>query len=246
MEPIGDAPLLLVSPHLDDAALSAWSVLTGEGPVEVVNVFTGIPRRGFVTRYDRLVGGQESAAMIEERIEEDRDALALAGRVPRGLGLLERDYREGPLDLAAVAAAIETAETPCSGLVLPAGLGGHEDHLAVRDAGLELAGGVMPVTLYAELPYAIRKGWPHWVTGSDPDPHLDPGSDWDVYLDAAPFPTEALRVSTRILTDAEANQKLAALRTYRTQFASLNAGPIDRLVNPAIRRYEVFWSLDHS
>lgn len=244
MELATNAPPVVVSPHLDDAVLSAWSVLKREGPVQVVNVFSGIPRRGLVTRYDRLVGAKESAALFEERVEEDREALALAGRAPCGLGFLERQYRDGPVDRAAVATAIESVIPACSELVLPAGIGGHEDHVAVRDVGFELACGAVPITLYAELPYAIHKGWPHWVTGDDPDPHLDPGSDWDFYLQTAPCPGEALRASARTLTDTEADEKLTALKTYRTQFSSLNSGAIDRFGNPAIRRYEVFWSVD--
>jgi LmbE family N-acetylglucosaminyl deacetylase len=184
--------------------------------------------------------------LFEARIEEDREALALAGRAPRGLGFLEGQYREEPLDLRAVAATLEGEMPACSGIVLPAGIGGHRDHLVTRDAGFELAREEVPITLYAELPYAIHKGWPHWVTGAERDPHLDPGSDWDFYLETAPCPMEALRVAARTLTGGEADAKLAALKTYRTQFSSLNSGAIDRFGNPAIRRYEVFWSVDLS
>jgi LmbE family N-acetylglucosaminyl deacetylase len=221
-------------------------VLKRDGPVEVVNVCTGIPDRGFVTRYDRLIRATESAALFEARIEEDRAALALAGRAPRGLGFLEAQYRDEPLDRRGVAAALESEIPACSGIVLPAGIGGHEDHVAVRDAGFELADGAVPITLYAELPYAIHKGWPHWVTGADPDPHLDPESDWDFYLETVPCPGDALRPAPRTLSEAEADEKLAALRTYRTQFSSLNSGAIDRFGNPGVRSHEMFWSVDLS
>ena len=244
IEQSAEAPAVVVSPHLDDAVLGAWSVLSDEAPVEVVNVFTGRPAQGFVTRYDRLIRGEESAALFDERLAEDREALALAGRSPRGLGLLERQYRDGPVDRAALARELGAAVPACSQLFLPAGIGGHEDHVAVRDAGFELAADGLPLTLYAELPYAIHKGWPHWVTGDEPDPHLDPGSDWEVYLKTAPCPRDALRVTVGTLTEREADRKLAALRTYRTQFASLNSGMINRFGNPAVRRHEVFWSID--
>lgn len=244
MEVSADGPVVVLSPHLDDAALSAWSVLTGDGPVDVLNVFSGVPGRGFVTRYDRLVGGTESAVLFEERLAEDRKALVLAGRVPRGLGFLERQYRDGPVDIATIAAAIETGISACSELVLPSGIGGHEDHVVVRDAGFELAGADVPITLYAELPYAIHKGWPHWVTGYDPDPHLDPESDWDFYLATVPCDRDALRVSVRTLSDGVAKEKLTALRTYRTQFSSLNSGIVNRFGNPAVLRHEVFWRVE--
>ena len=235
--------MVVVSPHLDDAVLGAWSVLTDDRDVEVVNVFDGAPGPGFVTRYDRLLRAEESAALFGERLTEDREALALAGRTPRGVGLLERQYRDAPLDPADLAGRLRAAIPAGSELVVPAGIGGHEDHLAVRDAAFELAGGT-PLSLYADLPYAIHKGWPHWVTGAEPDPHLAPETDWDVYLETAPCPRSALAVDVRTLTGAEAAAKLAALRTYRTQFASLNSGMINRFGNPDASRYEVFWRVE--
>jgi LmbE family N-acetylglucosaminyl deacetylase len=245
-EPEAEIPAVVVSPHLDDAVLSAWSVLTAAGPVEVVNVFDGLPEPGFLTRYDRLVRGTESATLFAERIAEDREALALAGRTPRGVGLLERQYRDRPYDPDRLERLLEAAIPRCSELYVPSGIGGHEDHVAVRDAALGLAAGGPPVTLYAELPYAIHKGWPHWVTGDDPDPHLDPESDWEVYLSEVPCGRSALEVRVRELSDGEAEAKLAALRTYRTQFASLNSGMINRFGAPVASRYEVFWRVGPS
>ena len=239
-------PLLVFSPHLDDAVLSAWSVLSGPGPVDVVNVFDGIPTPGFVTDYDRLVGASDSAALAEERVREDREALACAGRVPRGLGFLDLQYRDSPPDSEGLADAISAELADSSGLVVPAGIGGHPDHLIVRDLCFELSGPELPITIYAELPYAIRKGWPHWVTGAERDPYLDLDSDWERDLRALPVPRQALVASAISFTAEESEAKLAALRTYRTQFPSLNSGAIDRLVNPAVRSHEVFWRLDRS
>jgi len=38
-------------------------------------------------------------------------------------------------------------------------------------------------------------------------------------------------------------RKLAALQCYETQFEALNAGPIDRLRNPAVIGFELRWSI---
>jgi LmbE family N-acetylglucosaminyl deacetylase len=236
---------VLVSPHLDDAVLSAWSVLTADGAVDVVNVCTGLPPAGTLTRYDRLVRGTESATLFAERLDEDREALALAGRTPRGLGFLERQYTSESLDDEKLRAALAAELKPASRVFLPSGIGGHDDHVAVRDAGLEAAAAAgVPVTLYAELPYAVHKGWPHWVVGGDPDPHLDPDSDWEAYLATVPRRREALVAEVRRLGAEAAAAKLAALRTYRTQFASLNSGIVNRFGNPAILAHEVLWRVD--
>src|SRR5580765_515812 len=53
-------PVVVLSPHLDDAVLSCWSVLRGPEPVQAVNVFAAPPRTGFVTRYDRICGAHDS------------------------------------------------------------------------------------------------------------------------------------------------------------------------------------------
>jgi LmbE family N-acetylglucosaminyl deacetylase len=237
--------VLLVSPHLDDAVLSAWSVLTEAGAVDVVNVCTALPPAGILTRYDRLVRATESASLFAERLAEDREALALAGREPRGLGFLERQYASSPLDLGGLAAAIARELEDATRVYLPAGIGAHDDHVAVRDAGLEAAAGAgIQATLYAEVPYAVHKGWPHWVVGGEPDPHLDPDSDWEVYLQTVPVAREALVAEARRLGAEEAAAKLAALRTYRTQFASLRSGIVDRFSNPDVLAHEVFWRVD--
>jgi len=43
------------------------------------------------------------------------------------------------------------------------------------------------------------------------------------------------------LTEDEAKAKLAAMRTYRTQFPALDGGAIGRLSNPAVHAFEVSW-----
>ena len=210
-----------------------------------MNVFTAIPAAGTLTRYDRLLRAADSAELFAARLEEDRAALALAGRGARGARAARaavprrRRWRPPPLT-----AALEPAVGGSKALVAPAAIGGHEDHVAVRDACFELAAGPIDLVLYADLPYAIHKGWPEWVTGAEPDPHLDPSSDWDVYLDTAPCPRAALRPEVRTLRDAEADAKLQAVRAYRTQFASLNSGTVNRFGGRDVLRYEVFWSVE--
>ena len=39
-------PYLVLSPHLDDAVIDCWSVLTDSGDVRVVNIFAGVPSPG--------------------------------------------------------------------------------------------------------------------------------------------------------------------------------------------------------
>ena len=86
-------PALILSPHMDDAVLNCWSVLTGPGPVAVVDVFGGVPRAGFVSGWDAVCGATDSAEMVRARLAEDRAALAHAGVEPVALPFLDAQYR---------------------------------------------------------------------------------------------------------------------------------------------------------
>ena len=86
---------IILSPHFDDAVLSCWNLLAGVGEVLVVNVFAGEPPAGTLGWWDQLAGATDSAATVRMRIEEDRQALALAGRRAVNLPFLDSQYREG-------------------------------------------------------------------------------------------------------------------------------------------------------
>src|SRR5205807_6153895 len=86
--------IAILSPHLDDAVLSCWHLLTRGGDVTVINVFTGAPADSVVPAWwDELTGATDSAQRIRERIAEDRAALSLARRTSTNLGFLDEQYR---------------------------------------------------------------------------------------------------------------------------------------------------------
>jgi LmbE family N-acetylglucosaminyl deacetylase len=231
------APPLLLSPHLDDAVVDCWSVITAPGEVNIVNVFAGVPPAGRTTHWDRIVGATDSASLMHSRIAEDRAALERVGRRAVNLSFLEHQQREDrrPPTLASIDRELTRAIPAASRVYAPAALGTrHPDHVRVRDYATACSDAGMPVELYADLPYAVVYGWPHWVTGGDPDPHLDVEAYWG---DARP--TGEPRIVRLDEPDAEA--KLAAMRAYETQFPSLDRGPIGLLSNPEVHRFEVYW-----
>jgi hypothetical protein len=234
------APSLVLSPHLDDAVIDCWSLLAGPADLRVVNVFAGVPRSGRVAYFDRLAGATDSAVHVEERILDDRDALGRAGRRALNLDFLAEAYRAGrpepsfrELDAALVAGTSRAAR-----VYAPAALGeSHPDHALLRDYALALAACGVPACLYADMPYCAVYGWPAWVTGADPDPHLDIEAYWnDSGLTAAG--ADVVRLDRE-----QGAAKLAAMRAYR-EFAVLDRGPVGQLSNPAIHGYEVFWTVD--
>jgi LmbE family N-acetylglucosaminyl deacetylase len=237
-----DAPVLLLSPHLDDAVLDCWSVLTADRDVVVVNVFTGMPPPGSSTYWDSIAGFDDSTTLFRERLAEDREALALAGRSPVNLPFLEGQYRVArrPPFFDELDAAIAERQGACSRVYAPANLGVmNSDHRLVRDYARALAAQGVEVQLYADVPYAVEYGWPAWVTGEPPDPHIDIDAFWERDLTALGLSGPAATVVR--LDEEQARAKLAAMRTYRTQFPTLDRGPIRRLTNPLLHSYELFW-----
>ncbi|HTA98484.1 MAG TPA: hypothetical protein VK730_12690 [Solirubrobacteraceae bacterium] len=240
------APPLLLSPHWDDAVFDCWTLLSGEGDLTVVNVFAGTPSAGRLTRWDRVTGASDSNARARERIAEDNEALSKTGRSAVNLPLLDAEYREPGPDpsLSDIDRALTERVHLASRVYAPAGLGTNADHKLVRRYSRTLMSTGIPVSLYADLPYCVVHGWPHWVDGSERDPHRDVDAFWRTFLTDVPELEELRRARVERLDDEHAAAKLAAMRIYGTQFSSLDSGAAGVLSNPAIHRFEVIWNLD--
>jgi LmbE family N-acetylglucosaminyl deacetylase len=233
----------ILSPHPDDAVLSLWHVLTGEDEVNVLTVFNG-PPEGAVELgwWDRLTRAADAHERARERAAEDRAALAAAGREPIDLGFVDGQYREGPVDIEALAEAIASAAPEDALLLAPASLDNHPDHLATRDAARLLAERGHSVALYADVPHATVHGWPTWVNGSGPREYLDPEQFWDMATSESGIALRELEPAVHTL-DAEADaRKREAVRCYRTQLDALEV-EFALFAHPEILRHEIVWPL---
>jgi LmbE family N-acetylglucosaminyl deacetylase len=230
----------VLSPHLDDAVLSAFSTLCAPRAVQVVNVCSGLPPSELLSPWDRLTGAADSRTRMLERLREDQAALARAGREATSLGFPEAQYRKGPLEAARLREALERVLDGAVELWAPAGIGGHDDHVQIRDMACELAmNGGPELKLYADLPYAAKYGWPGWVRAEDDDPYLVVEAWWGRFLPA----DLDLVAAKHALSAADVQRKLDALSAYRTQLPGLNGGPLQLLQQPGVIGYEVSWSL---
>src|SRR3954454_18204266 len=87
-------PLVVLSPHLDDAVWACFSLL-GDGVV-VATVFAGIPESGSGW-WDAQCGITDSAAHVRDRRGEDARVLGSVGEGPLPLPLLDGQSRDdGP------------------------------------------------------------------------------------------------------------------------------------------------------
>jgi LmbE family N-acetylglucosaminyl deacetylase len=182
-----DAPrCLFVSPHLDDAVLSAGGLLAErEGrnvETAVLTIFAGVPPEGswsaFAAKFHAICGLKNKP--VNRRRAEDRRALAELGAMPWHGYLLEAIYRRSPNTgwlydgqdrLFAARAPEDEALVPLVRRVItaaclrlrpnlmlgPRAIGNHVDHVIVSEA--VRAVGIrlgVPVWLWEDQPYALR------------------------------------------------------------------------------------------
>lgn len=199
---------LVISPHFDDAALSAGQTILGLRGVTVATVCTATPPDpDMLTSYDAHCGFASASEAVTERELEDRQAMRVlgVGNVER-LGLVDSQYgvtlpRD---DLVRAMIDVVNRYDP-SGLIGPVGAL-HPDHIIVTEAILDIIPEIgVPAWLWADLPNVMA----------------EPGSLKDAIA----------RVRSRNFTMTETRlppgpmeRKRGAVRSYRSQLWALR-GP---------------------
>lgn len=155
-------PIVVLSPHPDDAVLSCADLLCLHPGTAVLTVFAGVSdtHSTLLTEWDQRSGFHSAAEAVAARRQEDAEALGLLGAKPYWLGFSDAQYAESPTDDA----LFETLRTHLIGaqpaaLVLPCGLF-HSDHVLVHAAALRLMP-LLPDTrfvLYEEALYRSIRG----------------------------------------------------------------------------------------
>jgi LmbE family N-acetylglucosaminyl deacetylase len=237
------APAVILSPHLDDAVWSCYSLLANDDDVLVATVFAGVPE-GDPGWWDARCGISDSAAHVRERRNEDAAALSALGRRAVHLDLLDGQYREAPVAPARIVAALAGSVPAAQRVYAPGGIG-HPDHALVRDAGALLHQQGVPVTIYTDYCYCTREGWPTWIT---PEGRPEADEQWrsaigDLVGDRLADP-RVVRLS-----EADSAGKLASMQAYATQFENVEAEEPNWQVDgkpsgdPDKRAVEVFYDL---
>jgi hypothetical protein len=236
---------VILSPHFDDAVLSCWHVLASADEVLVVNVFAGEPAAGALGWWDRFAGATDSAAAVRTRIEEDRQALALAGRTAVNLPFLDGQYRQGDQAPGEIVEALRGVLAAGARIYAPASLGDHHrDHTAVRAAALALRAEGANVVLYADVPHATLDGWPRWVLGGGSSSGADPAAErWASQLETTGIPVERMDATAHRLTAEDHARKFEAVLTYDSQIAPLQQVFGSSLEDPQLLGFEVDWRL---
>jgi LmbE family N-acetylglucosaminyl deacetylase len=175
---------VVLSPHLDDAALSIGGLiarLTAAGaPIRVVTIAAGSPPSSAIPSplaesFHRAWGLPSTDAVASRRREDDA-AMAILGAEAVRLGQLDAVYRrpdrydteaalfgepagDDRLEIEVIAALGSIlAASPRALVLAPLAVGGHVDHRLVHRAARDLASQGREVAFYEDLPYATKPG----------------------------------------------------------------------------------------
>ncbi len=211
----------------------------------VVNVFAGEPPAGTLGWWDQLAGATDSAAAVRTRVEEDRQALALAGRAAVNLPFLDSQYRQSDQAPGEIVEALRGVLIKDARIYAPASLGDHHpDHTAVRAAALALHAEGADVALYADLPHATVFGWPAWVLNGGSSSEADPaGEGWATQLKRQASQSSGWWPPRTGCSPKEHAAKLEAVLTYASQIAPLQQVFGSSLEDPQLLGLEVDWRL---
>ena len=237
--------IVAVSPHLDDAALSASAAL-GAGGATIVTVFTALPAPDRpASWWDRLTGATSSLVRQRERLAEDAEAMRLLSARALHLDEAEALYRDSDPDLGRAVERLTELLAGAGQVWLPSAIGGHSDHAFARDAGLRAAdaAGHDEVMLYADFPYVIAYGWPSWVSGGRAHAYLD-ATFWlaDQVISSGLDAESLTPVVTRLSPEQRA-MKTAVIAAYRSQAAALGLSQQDLAADPAKLDFELAWRM---
>lgn len=124
-----DQAVLVLSPHLDDAWLSASAILSST-TCDVWTVFAGTPDPAQQTTWDSESGFPDSTATMTARLAEDEAAFAGTVHRVRRLPLLDGAYapparRRADLPILTAALSQWLGANPAGVLVIPVGAGVH-------------------------------------------------------------------------------------------------------------------------
>jgi len=234
-----------VSPHLDDAALSA-SASIGAATATVVTVFAALPAFDIpASWWDRLTNATSSRERQQQRLAEDQAAMQLLSARGVYLDQPEALYRNGDPDLDGIAGQLTGLFQTADAVWLPSAIGGHRDHVFARDAGMRAAAaaGHAEVVLYADFPYVISYGWPAWVTRQPADPYLDAAFWLADQLEAAGLDPASLTATVTTLSPQQRAAKADIIAAYCTQATALGLAAADLARDPAKLNYELSWRM---
>ncbi len=198
-------PLVVISPHLDDAVMSCGDLLSHHAGSTVITVFAGrAPIYRSLTSWDAKAGFKNGQDVMAARRREDASALSLLKATPCWLEFVDSQYG-GSSRVAAIVPELRKAIVAAGATRVLAPLGlFHADHERTSNAALALA---------RELPELA------WFLYEDAIYRATPGL---VGKRIARLRSDGWRL-TALRPVESARHKQKAVRAYKSQLKALSA-----------------------
>jgi LmbE family N-acetylglucosaminyl deacetylase len=216
--------VVVISPHLDDAALSVGATIAATaasgGRVIVLTVLAGDPASSALAEeWDASAGFATHGEAARARRHEDTRACAILGATPAWLGYNDEQYERGADD-ATIRSAMVEALRGAGAVLIPGYPLTHPDHAWLAQLALAHELPCARVGLYVEQPYT-------WLTTGAPVGVAEPIAD----LVPAELRWERKRHRTR-----DNVAKLRACLAYRSQLPLLGRRRILRAIASDLKR----------
>ncbi|MRS97200.1 PIG-L family deacetylase [Ralstonia pickettii] len=215
-------PVLVISPHFDDAIFSCGGLLAAHHGSRTVTVFGGAPTTPVSTIWDRDAGFANSTEAVAARRLEDAQAHAQVSATVQHLAFCDSQYGQTPSAAELERALHRLVERQVADAVfVPLGLF-HSDHVLVHDAAL---------MLLRKLPKRL------WIGYEDALYRRGRGAVQERIVALAGRGIVATPVSP--VTAVDGRQKRRAVACYASQLRAFGPGGVDDLHLP-----ERFWLLE--
>ncbi len=207
--------ILAVSPHLDDAVLSAGGLLAEHPGSVVVTVFAGFPPAyDGVTEWDAACGFCADDDVVALRRAEDRRAARRLGAASSWLDFVDDQYADERPSIDEIASALrdELAAQVFDTIAIPLGIQ-HRDHQRTHDACLKVleTGPGLRWLVWVDVPYRVR--------------HPE-----QVERKLTALRDRGFRLAE--LTVQPGDRKRAAVAEYASQLRALGVGTVDDAERP--------------
>lgn len=223
--------IVVLSPHIGDAALSCFAAMLSGG--RVLSIYCGLPGADApLTGWDRDSGFSSAQAHARARLAEDETVMHELG-IPHErwgyVNYLAIGYGPRPtlLELSKMLVAATTADDLLLAPVATLCDSPHPDHLDVRAAALATG---RRVRLYGDVQHCVTRDgrWPR------PIGEADPPDAW------VTMPSGEMTVYS--LTASAIALKASTMRLYRSQFRTLDTLDARRVLRrPEVYGVEVTW-----
>lgn len=231
--------LVIISPHFDDAIFSVGGKLSQIArPVKTITICGGMPSDPTaLSSWDKRCGFLSGIEASTKRKIEDSKACQKIKADSTHLFFTDFPY-SGTKSSSMISKELEKNISDAQEIWAPLGIGNHADHIASRNAALELASKKsIPIALYADAPYASAQGW------NTPDPQREKAFQWEHHLKDVNDKGFILSVpKIEILDQNIMLKKLTLIFCFESQLPSLRKHYLNITEITGELSIEILWS----